>query len=561
MATSSLDQSAPRARPTVPWWQEAVIYHVYLPSFRDSDGDGLGDLSGVLERLPYLDEVLGVDAIWVSPFFVSPSTDGGYDIADHTRIDPRFGDLATFDALVHETHRRGLRLIVDYVPNHTSEMHPWFQESRSARDSLRRDWYVWADPGADGAPPNNWVSEAGGSVWEYDQPTGQSYLHSHLVEQPDLNWRNPEAKAAMLGVLRYWLDRGVDGVRVDVAHMLMKDPELRDNPANPDGKLNPYDRQHPDFHTQLHVNDRRHPDLHGVLRELRGVLDGYGDRVSIGELDVMPWAEWASYYGADDELHLPLNFSLIETPWDAAAVGAALAQLEAALPGDSWAVNNLGNHDRSRIASRYGEHEARAAAILLLTVRGTPILYYGDELGMTDVEIPADRLRDGFARLDGGPTRDPNRTPMPWSAEPGAGFSEPQAPEPWLPLGPDWRQRNVKRHLTDPDSMLTLYRRLLALRSTRPSLRLGALRILRQSCADCLVYERCTDDDRLVVALNFSPESRVATVSETGTRILLSTLVERSDEIAFGELVLAGHEAVIAESSPSPEPQSMPVQR
>jgi alpha-glucosidase len=551
MTTSDLQQpdSLRHAHSVSAWWRNAVIYHVYLPSFKDSDGDGLGDLRGVLEGLPYLDEILGIDAIWVSPFFVSPWIDGGYDIADHTRIDPRFGDVGTFEELVTAAHRRGLRLIIDYVPNHTSDIHPWFQESRGSRDSSKRDWYVWADPRPDGAPPNNWVSEAGGSVWEWDEQTRQFYLHSHLVEQPDINWRDPEARAAMLGVLRYWLDRGVDGVRIDVAHMLMKDPELRDNPPNPGGELNPYDRQHPDFHTQLHVNDRRHPDLHGVLRELRGTLDEYGDRVAIGELDVMPWAEWASYYGTNlDELHLPMNFSLIETPWTAAAVGTALEQLEGALPGDAWPVNNLGNHDRSRIASRYGESQARAAAMLLLTARGTPILYYGDELGMTDVAIPTGRLRDGFARLDGGPTRDPNRTPMPWSDAPGAGFSEPEAREPWLPLGTDWRERNVDRELSDPGSMLTLYRQLLVLRRARPSLRAGTLQIIPSGCSDCLIYERRTEDERLLIALNFSPEARIATPPGGAATILLSTLADRSGEPCSDELTLAGHEAIVAES-------------
>jgi alpha-glucosidase len=300
---------------TVAWWRDAVVYHAYLPSFRDSDGDGLGDLDGLRAGLPYLSDRLGVDAVWISPFFVSPWRDGGYDIADHCAIDPRFGDLAAFDRLVSDAHGRGMKVVIDYVPNHTSDRHPWFQESRSSRANGKRDWYVWADARPGQRHPSNWVSEAGGSVWERDDLTGQFYLHSHLPEQPDLNWRSPALRAAMLDVLRFWLDRGVDGFRVDVAHLLMKDPELRDNPPDPDGELNPYDNQHPDFHTQHHVHDRRHPDLHGILRDMRALLDSYGDRVAIGEIEVMPWEDWAEYYGADlDELHLPLNFSLIETP-------------------------------------------------------------------------------------------------------------------------------------------------------------------------------------------------------------------------------------------------------
>ena len=447
----SADPSGQRvdSRAAVVWWRGAVIYHVYLPSFRDSDGDGIGDFAGLIEALPYLEHVLGADAIWVSPFFVSPWIDGGYDIADHTAIEPRFGDLSTFDRLLEEAHRRNLKVIIDYVPNHTSSHHLWFEESRSSRESPKRDWYVWADARAGEAYPNNWLSEAGGSVWAWDERTEQFYLHSHLVEQPDLNWRNPELRQAMLGVLRFWLDRGVDGLRIDVAHMLMKDPALRDNPPNPEGEQNPYDRQHPDFHTQLHICDRRHPDLHPVLREIRGVLDEYGGRVALGELDVMPWAEWVAYYGTGlDELHLPMNFKLIETPWEAADVAAALEDLEDALPPDAWAVNNLGNHDRSRIASRYGQANARVAAMLLLSARGTPLLYYGDELGMTDVEIPPERVRDGYARLEGGPTRDPNRTPMPWSDAANGGFAPPSAAEPWLPLAPDWPSATLSANST-----------------------------------------------------------------------------------------------------------------
>ena len=549
--TGAADHRAPAKRQhkrDVAWWREAVIYHVYLPSFRDSDGDGLGDLGGLITGLPYLDEVLGVDALWISPFFVSPWLDGGYDIADHTAIEPRFGDLETFDRLVAEVHDRRMRLIIDYVPNHTSHQHPWFVESRSSRDHPKRGWYVWADARPGERFPNNWVSEAGGSVWEWDARSSQFYLHSHLVEQPDLNWRNPEVRRAMLDVLRFWLARGVDGFRIDVAHMLMKDPELRDNPSDPDGQLNPYDRQHPDFHSQVHLYDRRHPDLHGVLREIREVLEADGERVAIGELDVMPWSEWTAYYGPDlDELHLPLNFRLIETPWRADAVRAALEELEHALPSGAWAVQNLGNHDRSRVATRYGAQAARVAAMLLLTARGTPILYYGDELGMSDVEIAPERIRDGYARLEGGPSRDPNRTPLPWNASPLAGFSPSGGAEPWLPLAPDWTERNVERELADPDSMLSLYRRLLALRRTRTALRAGTMTIWACAAADCLAYERAAGPERLVVVLNFSNEQYEIT-AHGPARILLSTALDRSGRVSPEDTIeLRPHEGLILE--------------
>jgi alpha-glucosidase len=541
--------ASPGVEPVVPWWREAIIYHVYLPSFRDSDGDGVGDLEGVVQALPYLDETLGVDALWISPFFVSPWIDGGYDIADHTAIEARFGDVNVFKRVVAEAHARGLRIIIDYVPNHTSDQHPWFRESRSSRENPMRSWYVWADARPGDQLPNNWLSEAGGSVWERDERTDQFYLHSHLVEQPDLNWRNPAVRTAMLDVLRYWLELGVDGVRIDVAHMLMKDPDLRDNPVNPEGEQNPYDRQHPDFHTQLHVNDRRHPDVHGVLRELRSALDDYGDRVAVGELDVMPWQEWASYFGADlNELHLPMNFSLIETAWSAEAIGGALLELERALPPGAWPVNQLGNHDRSRIATRCGAAQARAAAMLLLTVRGTPILYYGDEVGMTDVAVPPDRIQDGFARREGGPTRDPNRTPMPWSGAPGAGFSPPGASEPWLPVGPDWREQNVERELADDRSILRLYRRLLALRRRRRSLRTGSLRVRALDSPDCLVYERRLESERTLVVLNFSSEPRVVALPGPGARALISTALHDLDQASPPtQLRLAGYEGMVLE--------------
>jgi glycosidase len=306
-----MPDAAPRPalarRPARPrWWQRMVLYESHLPSLRDGNGDGIGDLEGVIRSLDHLVH-LGADAIWVGPFFRSPLLDQGFDITDHCDVEPLFGDLATVDRLIAEAHRRGVRVIVDYVPNHTSDRHPWFVASRSSRDDPKRDWYVWTDA------PNNWTSEAGGSVWEYDAGSGQYYLHSHLKEQPDLNWRNPEVRAAMLDVLRFWLDRGVDGFRIDVAHMLMKDPELRDNPPNPGGAANPYDIQHPDFASQLHVHDRMHPDLHAVLREIRALLDSYdGDRVAIGEIEAMDWERWAAYFGDDlDELQLPFAFRLI----------------------------------------------------------------------------------------------------------------------------------------------------------------------------------------------------------------------------------------------------------
>jgi len=487
----------------IEWWQTGVIYHIYLRSFKDTSGDGVGDLRGIIEQLDYLGETLGVDALWVSPFYPSPQKDFGYDINDFTAVDPLFGDLATFDALVGQMHRRALKLIIDYVPNHTSDQHPWFAKSRASRDNPKRGWYVWADPKPDGSPPNNWTSETGGSAWAWDATTAQYYLHSHYPEQPDLNWRNPAVKAAMFDVLRFWLERGVDGFRIDVAHMIMKDPALRDNPPNPEGVPNPFDRQHPDFSAQRHVHDRRHPDLHAVYREMRALLDAYSGerpRMAIGEIEVMPWDDWIAYFGAElDELHLPFNFGLIETPWTASAIRASVDALERALPAGAWPNYVLGNHDRARLASRVGPEQARVAAMLLLTLRGTPTLYYGDELGMADAPIPPALWHDSLGR-------DAARTPLPWTDGPHAGFSAPSTPALWLPVAPDYRDINVTHHMAEQRSMLALYRRLLAYRRATPALRVGSYEAIDGGTERCYIYARATPTARVIVALNLTGE-------------------------------------------------------
>src|SRR5437879_4455703 len=321
------------------WWQHAVVYQVYPRSFQDTNGDGVGDIPGVTQRLDYLRETLRVDALWLSPFYPSPMADFGYDVADYTDVDPLFGSLDDFDRLVTEAHRRGLKVIIDWVPNHTSDQHAWFQESRASRDSAKRDWYVWRDPKADGSPPNNWLSVFGGTAWTLDAGTGQYYLHSFLAQQPDLNWRNPEVRAAMFDSVRFWLERGVDGFRIDVAHMIMKDPGLRDNPPNPDaaGQMH---KSMGDFDSQIHLYDRGHADVHEVYRDLRRMLDSYSaesPRMAIGEIHIYDPAEWATYYGANlDELHLPFNFGLLRSTWTAQAIRSSVDTVEATLPDGAW---------------------------------------------------------------------------------------------------------------------------------------------------------------------------------------------------------------------------------
>ncbi len=361
---------------TDPWWKSAVLYQVYPRSFQDSNGDGIGDLPGITARLPYLAE-LGVDALWLSPVFASPMADFGYDVSDYTGIDPLFGTMADFDALLHEAHARGLKVLLDFVPNHTSDQHPWFSESRASRNSAKRDWYIWRDGAPGGGPPNNWLSEFGGSAWAFDAKSGQYYYHAFLAAQPDLNWRNAQVRAAMHEVMRFWLGRGVDGFRVDVIWHLIKDAAFRDNPPNPDFRAGD-----PPHRRQLPLYSADQPEVHDLIRELRGVIDEFPERLLIGEI-YLPLDRLVTYYGRElAGVHLPFNFSLLETPWNARAVSQLIDRYESLLPKGAWPNWVLGNHDRPRVASRIGQAQARVAAMLLLTLRGTPTLYYGDEIGL-----------------------------------------------------------------------------------------------------------------------------------------------------------------------------------
>ncbi|TMA12179.1 MAG: alpha-amylase, partial [Deltaproteobacteria bacterium] len=378
-----------------PWWQTGVVYQIYPRSYQDSNGDGVGDLPGITARLDHLAS-LGVDAIWISPFYPSPMKDFGYDVSDYTGVDPLFGTLADFDRLLAAAHERGLAVIIDWVPNHTSDQHAWFLASRSSRENPRRDWYVWRDAKPDGSLPNNWLSAFGGPAWTWEPRTRQYYLHTFLKEQPDLNWRNPEVRRAMLSTLEFWLERGVDGFRIDVAHAVMKDPELRDNPPAPAGRRD-FHKDMGEYGTQLHIYDRGHADTHLVYRDVRRLLERFSGtraRISIGEIHLFDLAELVAYYGAElDELHMPFNFTLLNVPWSAEAVRSTVDEMEAALPEGAWPNWVLGNHDESRVASRIGAVAARSAMLLLLTLRGTPTLYYGDELGMEDVQVPPELVQ------------------------------------------------------------------------------------------------------------------------------------------------------------------------
>jgi alpha-glucosidase len=521
------------------WWRHGIFYQIYPRSFQDSNADGVGDLAGIIGRLPYL-QALGIDAIWLSPIFPSPMADFGYDISDYTGIDPLFGAMEDFDALVAAAHGASLKVILDLVPNHTSDQHPWFIESRASRDNPKRDWYIWREPGADGGPPNNWLSEFGGSAWQYDAATGQYYYHAFLSQQPDLNWRNPEVREAIFEVMRFWLRKGVDGFRVDVIWHLIKDAEFRDNPPNPnflEGRP-PHER----ILTQYSTDQ---PEVHEVIAQMRRVVDEFEGRVLIGEV-YLPLHRLVAYYGNDlTGAQMPFNFALLSTLWSARSIEKIIADYERALPAGAWPNWVLGNHDRPRVASRVGQDQARVAAMLLLTLRGTPTLYYGDEIGMHQVAIAPDQVRDPFEKnVPGiGVGRDGCRTPMQWDATAYAGFS---TSAPWLPLADDFLHENVVNLDADSRSILNLYKALLDLRKRLPQLVSGEY-VPVAADGDLLLYRRQSEGNAVVIALNLGaePVSIASDAIGLGGEILLSTFLDRQGEEIHGALDLRGNEGVI----------------
>ncbi|MET0314746.1 MAG: alpha-amylase family glycosyl hydrolase, partial [Hansschlegelia sp.] len=508
------------------WWRRGVVYQVYPRSFQDTNGDGIGDLEGVRRRLDHLVS-LGVDALWLSPIFPSPMADFGYDVSDYCGIDPIFGTIEDFGRLLAEAHARRLKVILDFVPNHSSDAHPWFAESRRGREDPKRDWYIWRDPAPDGGPPNNWVSNFGGSAWSYDEASGQYYHHAFLREQPDLNWRNPELRAAMAEALRFWLDRGVDGFRVDVIWHLVKDADFRDNPPNPD-----YVEGQPDIGRLLQLYSADQDEVFDVIRELRAVVDDYDERVLIGEI-YLPVERLVAYYGPDlSGVHLPFNFQLILAPWDARGVARLIEAYEASLPAGGWPNWVLGNHDQKRVATRLGVPQARVAAMLLLTLRGTPTLYYGDELGLADVAVPPELAQDPWERNEPGHGRDGARTPMPWDRSANGGFT---TGRPWLPLN-DVSALNVADEACDPRSTLSLHRALLALRRGTPALEVGDYEAV-EAAGDVLAFRRRLGGEQIVVALNFGSAPAEIDLGEAVT-VLLSTHMDRSGPERAGPVTL-----------------------
>jgi len=532
------------------WWRDAVVYQVYPRSFQDSDGDGIGDLEGLIRRLDYLNDgtpnSLGVDAIWLSPTFPSPMADFGYDVSDYVGVHPDFGTMETMERLIEGCHRRGMRLLLDWVPNHTSDQHPWFVESRSSRENPKRDWYIWRDPKVDGTLPNNWRSAFGGPAWTLDDTTGQYYLHSFLREQPDLNWRNPEVEEAMHETLRFWFEKGIDGFRIDVMGMIVKHPDLADNPENPEWQ--PGDHERSRF---LWVNNRNHPDVYGAVKRIREVFDEYDDRMAVGEVFGSA-AEIAAYYGDDDEpgLHLAFNFQFIHeseseaTRWEADALRRIVRNAEASLPHGAEPCYAIGNHDRSRFISRHngdgrGLERSRAAVVALMGLRNTPFVYYGEEIGMEDVDIPESQLQDPARIRTTG--RDPERTPMQWDDAAGRGFT---TGEPWLPFGR--ADRNVAAQVDDPDSLLSLYRRAIWLRKRTPALLRGGYRELA-SPLDVFAWVRSVPGSPAVaIALNTAREPREVAFPGGGM-VVLATEIEREGQTLERSITLPPLGAVMVQ--------------
>jgi alpha-glucosidase len=516
------------------WWRDGVLYQCYPRSFADADGDGVGDLRGVIDRLDHL-AWLGIDGLWLNPTFPSPNADWGFDVADFRDVDPELGTLADLDELIAACRRRGIRVLLDLVPNHTSDEHPWFADSRSSRDSPHRDWYVWRDPRPDGGPPNNWLSVFGGPAWELDAPTAQFYLHNFHRKQPDLDWWNEAVRAEFDDILRFfWFDRGIGGFRIDVAHGIVKDRELRDNPAatEDDAYVHRWMGQRAAF-------SMNRDDVHEVHRRWRALCDarpGGEKPILVGETWVHDLARLASFYGSGaDELHLAFNFVFVEATFDAAALAKVVADTQAALPGEAWPTWMLSNHDLTRCPTRWARDDparARLALMLLLTLRGTPVLYYGDEVAMPESAVPPERELDPVALLRDPqrPGRDGARTPMPWSAAPGAGFTRPGV-EPWLPFG-DLEAANVEDQRADRGSPLHLVRDLIALRRVHDDLRRGAYAEL-PAPEGAWAYRR---GEATTVALNLS-DAEVA-LSDVHGAIAITTDRTRDGEAVHGELRL-----------------------
>ena len=523
------------------WWHGGVFYQIYPRSFADSNGDGIGDLPGIISRLDHLAD-LGIDGIWLSPVTVSPNRDWGYDVADYYDIDPDYGTLADLDALVHQAGERGIRILMDLVPNHTSDQHPWFVDARSGPDAAHRGYYVWADPGPDGGPPNNWISIFGGSAWELDTASGQYYLHNFEAQQPDLNWWSEDVRRSFDDIVRFWWDRGVSGFRIDVCNMMIKDAELRDNP--PATEDDPLDQQLMGLKSVYNC-DR--PEAHDILQGWRAIADTYDvGRLLIGETNVESLPTLMQFYGnGHNELHGGFNFVFINAALNAAVMRTVVEDVEASIPAGAWPIWTGSNHDVSRLATRWAggdPDKVRCALVLLLSLRGTPFLYQGDEIGLTDGPIEQSDLLDavGIRYWPYYKGRDPERTPMPWHRGPGGGFTDPGV-RTWLPMA-DPDPCNVADQAAEPDSVLALTRRAIAARRSSEDLAVGSYRSLA-SPEGTWAFAR---GDRTTVLLNLSDETQ--SFDGVHGTITLGTTVPLEGTVVQGTMELAPWSGAVLES-------------
>lgn len=530
------------------WREVNAIYQIYPRSFMDSNSDGIGDIRGIISKLDYLKsrpDSLGVDAVWLSPFYPSPMADFGYDVSDYYGVHPMFGTISDIKQLIFQAHSRNIRVMIDFVPNHTSNEHEWFKAASESRDNPMRDFYVWRDAKSDGSPPNNWLSIFGGSAWEWHEETGQYYLHTFLKEQPDLNWDNVKVRWEMKKVLRYWMELGIDGIRADAVRWIAKDPDLRDDLLNPS-----YVEGHDPFDSLIHSNSRYGRDLFRYLKELTDVIAEYDDRIMIFEdypdSIYSTRDQYLGFYGINPHVSMPFNFEGMWAKWGAKHFAKFINEFQGMLRPEHVPVYCFGNHDQHRLATRFGHEQARLIAVLQLTLPGLPVVYYGDELGMKNVDIKPDEIQDPVEiRKPGlGQGRDPERTPMRWSSEEYAGFS---TAKPWLPVGEGYEDNNVDIERKQPQSFWYLYNQLLQARAERTVLRSGEYRQIEVGGKDVFAYERSNDDEKIIVLLNFDSEPAYIEIPERGRVIISSHATDGIFTDAIRSFTLRPYAALIVE--------------
>lgn len=518
------------------WSEVNAVYQIYPRSFKDSNDDGVGDLRGVIEKLDYLSETLGVDAIWLSPFYPSPQVDCGYDVSDHVGVDPLFGNMTDFDELLVKAHDRGMKVMLDLVPNHVSDQHSWFKEARSSRDNPKRDWFVWRDT------PNNWLSISGGPSWEYDEATEQYYLHSFMKSQPDLNWENPSVRSAVADIMRFWFNKGVDGFRVDAVWSLSKDPNFSDDPLNPDFSGPP-----DTYGAFIHSMSKNGPQAIEYLNFIASIASEYQDKRLLFEYypDVMLGDihdQLEKIHAVNPSIASPFYFEGVHMPWHAERFGRTLSKYLEIVPPEAWASFCFSNHDQPRIVSRFGEEQARLIAVLQFALPGMPVFYNGDEVGMSNGDVPPELTKDKFEKTGDSGGRDPYRIPMAWTSQAvNGGFSQ---ATPWLPLNNDIDFKNVEAESGKEDSFLTLYQKLLEVRRD-PVLSVGKFNLIDVHNGFVLAFERSLGGKKLYVVCNFADSEQEAALPEAAKQVLVESRPGATRLLEHSKVSIAGFGAVI----------------